>query len=200
MTESKTAPQRKLGRIALAALGALAAFVVVSRLLPGGTGPRADGRAVLERTWDTTAVLGLTLASPGRFRPITVPVPEEVRTSIKAIESWGRNAGKTEMRISRTQYLDGVPLSLEGSAQGAIDAMRANPAVAGLTHSHARTAVSGVPAVRTTSTFQVTGQPAHGEILTILRGRTIWQVQVLGPDTEAPALSRRLMESVRIQP
>jgi hypothetical protein len=197
MTES--APRGWARRIALPLLGALA-LIVIGRLLSGSLGPRADGRAVLERTWDSTAVLGLTLSSPGRFRPITVPVPTEVRTSIEGIESWGRNVGETEMRVSRTEYLAGVPLSLDGSAQGAIDAMRTNPAVADMRHSHARTEVSGIPAVHTTSTFQVTGRPAHGEILTVLRGRTIWQVQVLGPQDEAAAIARRLMESVRIQP
>jgi hypothetical protein len=199
MTDSAPAPQRRSRRIALSLLGALA-LIAGGRLLSGIVGPGADGGAVLERTWDSTAVLGLTMASPGRFRPITVPVPAEVRTSIESIESWGRNAGETEMRVSRTEYLAGVPLSLEGSAQGAVDAMRNNPAVAGMTHSHAPAQVSGIPAVHTTSTFQVTGRPAHGEILTVLRGRTIWQVQVLGPQDEAPGIARRLMESVRLQP
>lgn len=200
MSQSAPPPQRKLARIGLAVLGALVGFILITRLLPGGTGPRADGRAVLERTWDTTAVLGLTLSSPGRFRAVTVPVPEQIRTSVEGMESWGRNAGKTEMRVSRTQFRAGVQLSLEGSAQGAIDAMRASRAVTGLTHQHATTTVSGIPAVRTTSRFQVTGQPAHGEILTVLRGRTLWQVQVLGPETEAREIARRVMESVRMQP
>lgn len=195
---SKTAPQKKMVRIGLAVLGALTAFIVITRLLPGGTGPRADGRAVLERTWDSTDVLGLSFLSPGRFRAITVPVPEHVRTSIDDIQSWGRNAGQTEMRVSRMEYRPGVPLSLEGSAQGAIDAMRQNPAVQSMTHAHARTQVSGIPAVRTTSRFQVQGRPAHGEILTVLRGRTLWQVQVLGPEAEAPGIAQRLMGSVRI--
>ena len=60
--------------------------------------------------------------------------------------------------------------------------------------------VSGVPAVRTTARFQVTGRPAHGEILSLLRGRTLWQVQVLGPQAQAAEVARRVMESVRLQP
>jgi hypothetical protein len=198
MTES--VPVRKMARIGLAVLGALVGFIVITRLLSGGTGPRADARDVLARTWDTTAVLGLAVSSPGRFRPITVPVPEGIRTAVEKIDSWGRNAGQTEMRVSRTEFLAGVALSLDGSAQGAIDAMRQNPAVTGMTHAHARTAVSGVPAVRTTARFRVEGRPAHGEILSVLRGRTLWQVQVLGPQAEAPEIARRVMESVRIQP
>lgn len=198
MTES--APVRKMTRIGLAVLGALVGFILITRLLPGGAGSPPDGRAVLERTWDTTAVLGLTVASPGRFRPITVPVPEQIRTAVEKIDSWGRMAGETEMRVSRTEFRPGVPLSLEGSAQGAIDAMRGNPAVTALTHAHAATQVSGLPAVRTTARFQVTGRPAHGEILSLLRGRTLWQVQVLGPEAQAPEVARRVMESVRLQP
>ncbi len=196
MTQSQ--PARKMTRIGLAVLGALVGFILITRMLPGG--PRSDGRAVLERTWDTTAVLGLTLSSPGRFRPITVPVPEGIRTAVDKIDSWGRMAGETEMRVSRTQFLDGVPLSLDGSAQGAIEGMRQNPAVTALTHADTATQVSGLPAMRTTVRFQVPSGPAHGEILTLLRGRTLWQVQVLGPQAQAPEVARRVMESVRLQP
>lgn len=200
MTDSAPAPLRKIARISLAALGALVGFILLMRLLPGGAGPRADGRAVLARPWSSTEVLGLTVTSPGRFSPITIPVPPEMRTAVEKIESWGRNAGRTEMRVSRTEFRQGVPLNLEGSAQGAIDAMRANPAVTQMTHTHAMTQVSGIPAVRTTARFRVTDDPAHGEILSVLRGRTLWQVQVLGPEADAPEIARRLMESVRLQP
>lgn len=197
---SASSPQKKLLRIGLTLAGLVVGFLFITRLMPGGTGPGADGRTVLERQWDTTAVLGLTLLSPGRFRAITIPVPEEIRTSIEDIKSWGRNAGATEMRVSRMEFREGVPLSLEGSAQGAIDAIRNNRAVSGLTFSHARVQVSGLPAVRTTSQFQVEGRPAHGEILTVLRGRTLWQVQVLGPEDEARDIGQRVMESVQLQP
>lgn len=196
---SKTSPVNKMTRIAIAVVGALIGLIVITRLLPGGTGPRADGREVLAREWRDEEVLGLTISSPGRFRAVTIPVPEQMRTAIEKMESWGRNAGETEMRVSRTEFNPGVPLDLEGSAQGAIDAMRGNPAVTQMRHSHARTVVSGVPAVRTTSTFQVEGRPAHGEILSVLRGRTLWQVQVLGPEKDAPEIARRVMESVRLQ-
>lgn len=195
-----SAPLNKTVRMLIAVMGAVLGFVVITRLLPGGTGPRADTRDVLAREWRAEEVLGLTVSSPGRFRAITVPVPAEMRTAIEKMESWGRNAGQTEMRVSRTAFRDGVPLSVEGSAQGAIDGMRGNPAVTGMTYSHARTEVSGVPAVRTTSRFRVEGRPAHGEILTVLRGRTLWQVQVLGPEKDTPEIARRVMESVRLQP
>lgn len=198
MTE-QPAPLRKMSRIALAVLGAVVGFIVITRMLPGGTRPREDVDAVLARPWTSTEVLGLTLSSPGRFSPITVETPEQIRPALDDIASWGRNVGETEMRVSRMEYRQGVPLSLEGAAQGAVDAMRANPAVAAMTHSHARTAVSGLPAVRTTSTFKVNGRPAHGEILSVLRGRTLWQVQVLGPEAQAPEIARRVMESAQLK-
>lgn len=200
MTQPLPTPLRKMTRIGIAVLGALIGFIVITRLLPGGAGPAGSAAGALKGEWRDQQVLGLTVASPGRFRAITIPVPDEMRTAVSRMESWGRNAGQTEMRVSRTEFNPGVPLSVDGSAQGAIDAMRANPAVTQMTHEHARTAVSGVPAVRTTSRFHVEGRPAHGEILTVLRGRTLWQVQVLGPEKDAPEIARRLMESVRLQP
>lgn len=197
---SKTAPIDKIVRLSVIALGVLVGFVVITRLLPGGTGPRADAREVLQREWRTEEVLGLTLSSPGRFRAITIPVPDAVRASIQDIEHHGRNAGQTEMRVTRIEYRDGVQLGVERSAQGAIEEMRARDAVTGLTHQHATKAVSGLSAVHTTADFRVSDVPAHGEILTVVRGRTLWQVQVLGPSTDAPEIARRVMESVRVQP
>lgn len=197
---SKTAPINKIVRLSVIALGVLVGFVVITRMLPGGTGPRADSRDVLQREWRPEEVLGLTLSSPGRFSAITIPVPEQIRPAIQDIEHHGRNAGQTEMRVTRIEYREGMPLNLEGSAQGAIDAMRANPAVQAMEHRHARTQVSGLPAIRTTSTFRVEDRPAHGEIMTVLRGRTLWQVQVLGPSDATPEIARRVMESVRVQP
>jgi hypothetical protein len=190
----------KTVRIAVLALGALLGFVVITRMLPGGTGPRADTRDVLEREWAPVEVLGLTISSPGRFRAITIPVPDELRASIQDIEHHGRNAGQTEMRVTRIEYLDGVRLGVERSAQGAIEEMRARDAVTGLTHRHAPVQVSGLSGVRTTADFRVGDLPAHGEILTVVRGRTLWQVQVLGPSEDAEEIARRVMESVRVQP
>jgi hypothetical protein len=184
---------RKLGIITAVIILTVILFGVFSRLVPGARVPDAEA-------WKPTQVLGLTVSAPGDFKPIFVPVPQPMRTAVERIESSGRNAGRTELRVSRMEYRAGVPLSLEGSAQGAIDAMRQNPAVSEMTHTHAPAQVSGLPAVRTTSAFQVGGRPAHGEILTVLRGRTLWQVQVLGPRTQAPDIARRLIESVQVQP
>jgi hypothetical protein len=187
----------KLRNTALALLGALAILAALRILVPGG--PRGDARPALDRPWERREVLGLSLESPGRFRAITIPVPEELRTSIVRMESFGRNEGQTELRVSRIEYRPEVQLSLQGSADGAIQAMRANPAVANLAFSSHGAQVSGVPSVRTTSTFQVQGRPAHGEILTVLRGRTLWQVQVLGPaDDVTPRLGRRLLDSAQL--
>jgi hypothetical protein len=183
-------------RVGVVVMGTVVGLLIILRFLS----TRETAADVLARPWETTPVLGLTLSAPGELRSVPVPVPDAMQGAVDRMESWGRNAGRTEMRVSRTDFRAGVPLNLEGSAQGAIDAMRASPAVTGMTHSHARTAVSGVPAVRTTSRFHVEGRPAHGEILSVLRGRTLWQVQVLGPEKDAPEIARRVMESVRLQP
>ena len=49
--------------------------------------------------------------------------------------------------------------------------------------------------------FAVRTQPAVGEMLTVLRGHTLWQVQVLGPaGAETEAMAKRVMESAQLQP
>jgi hypothetical protein len=199
MTEPEKKPASTFTRVALTALAGLFILVVIVRLVPGG-GPRGDARSALASEWKSGEVLGLTVSSPGRLRNITVPVPENIRTSIERMESAGRNVGKTELRVTRIEYLPNVPLSLEGSARGAVDEMRVNPAVLGLKHTHARTQVSGVPAIHTTNEFRIADQPAHGEILTVVRGQTLWQLQVVGPSEGTPELARRMMESVRLAP
>lgn len=155
--------------------------------------------------WAPTTVAGLTLDAPGRLVQITTQVPAAVdpavRAAVQRIDSYGRNVGDAEMRVSRVIYEPGVPLSLQGSAQGAVDAVRANPAISGFTHTHVAAQASGVPAIRTSMRFAVRNRPGQGEMLTVLRGQTLWQVQVLGPAAaETESLARRVMDSIRLQP
>jgi hypothetical protein len=47
--------------------------------------------------------------------------------------------------------------------------------------------------------FTVRDKPAVGEMLTVLRGQTLWQVQVLGPaGPETEDAARRVMDSVTL--
>lgn len=194
-----TAVPAKIRTIALSLLGALAVIVALRLVVPGGVSP-GGARAALEREWEAREVLGLTLLSPVRLLPITLPVPAELRTQIERMESYGSNVAGTEMRVTRIEYLPRVPLSLQGSARGAVDALRGYQAVTQLQPSHAAAQVSGVPSIRSTLRMQVSGRPAHGEILTVLRGTTLWQVQVLGPADAAPGFAERVMASVRLSP
>ena len=155
--------------------------------------------------WAPTTVGGLTLASPGRLLQITTEVPAaldpSVRAAVQRIDSYGRNVGEAEIRVSRVTYEPTVALSLQGSAQGAVDAVRANPAVSRFTHAHASVQASGLPAIRTSMNFFVRDVRGQGEMLTVLRGQTLWQVQVLGPaGPETEAIATRVLDSVRLEP
>lgn len=155
--------------------------------------------------WAPRTVGGLTLSSPGRLATITTEVPAAmdpaVRAAVQRIDSYGRSVGRLEMRVSRVIYEPTAALSLRGSAQGAVDAVRANPAISRLDHAHAAVETSGQPAIRTSMRFAVQDRPAMGEMLTVLRGQTLWQVQVLGPaGAEADSIAQRVMESIRLEP
>ncbi|WP_420127590.1 hypothetical protein [Longimicrobium sp.] len=155
--------------------------------------------------WAPTTVSGLTLSSPGRLLRITTEVPAAldpaVRDAVQRIDSHGRSQGEAEIRVSRVTYTPGVALSLRNSAQGAVDAMRANPAVAGMTHTHAAAQTSGQPSLRTSLRMAVQDRPAMGEMLSVIRGQTLWQVQVLGPATaETDTLAQRVMRSITLEP
>jgi hypothetical protein len=155
--------------------------------------------------WAPTTVGGLTMSSPGRLLQITTEVPaamdSAVREAVQRIDSYGRNQGEAEIRVSRVMYTPGVPLSLQGSAQGAVDAVRANPAVAAFTHTHVGTQTSGQPAIRTSMRMAVQKRAATGEMLTVIRGQTLWQVQVLGPASpQTDSLAQRVLDSVALEP
>jgi hypothetical protein len=155
--------------------------------------------------WAPTTVSGLTLSSPGRLLRITTEVPAAldpaVRDAVERIDSHGRSQGDAEIRVSRVTYTPGVPLSLPGSAQGAVDAIRANPVVTGMTHTHAAARTSGLPALRTSVRMEVQKRPAMGEMLSVIRGQTLWQVQVLGPaSAETDTLAQRVMRSITLEP
>jgi hypothetical protein len=155
--------------------------------------------------WAPTTVGGLTMSSPGRLLQITTEVPAAmdpaVREAVQRIDSYGRTQGDAEIRVSRVIYTPTSALSLQGSAQGAVDAVRGNPAVANLTHTHVAAETSGQPAIRTSMRMVVQKRPAVGEMLTVLRGHTLWQVQVLGPASpQTDSLAQRVLDSVRLEP
>lgn len=189
MTRHLTGPARR----------AFALFVVLLAACDSSRGGARGGE------WASTTVGGITLQSPGRLAQITTEVPAAmdpaVRQSVQRIDSWGRTHDGAEMRISRVMYEPTAQLSLRGSAQGAVDAVRANPAVSRFTHAHASVQTSGVPAIRTSMNFVVRNAAAQGEMLTVLRGQTLWQVQVLGPaGPQTDSLATRVLESVQLQP
>jgi hypothetical protein len=165
-----------------------------------------DSRPASARNaWAPTTVAGITLATPGRLLQITTEVPAAtdpaVRALVQRIDSYGRTQKRTEIRVSRVMYRPQAVLSLQGSAQGAVDAVRVNPAIGGFSHTHAGVQTSGVPSIRTSMRFTVRDKPAVGEMLTVLRGQTLWQVQVLGPaGPETEDAARRVMESVTLAP
>lgn len=155
--------------------------------------------------WAPTTVGGVTLQSPGRLVQITTEVPAAmdpaVREAVQRIDSYGRSVGEVEMRVSRVIYQPTAALSLQGSAQGAVDAVRGNPAVSRFTHAHAGVQTSGVPAIRTSMNFFVRDTRAQGEMLTVLRGQTLWQVQVLGPaGPQTDSIATRVLDSVQLAP
>lgn len=155
--------------------------------------------------WAPTTVAGLTLSSPGRLLQITTEVPAAmdpaVRDAVQRIDSFGRSHGDAEIRVSRVTYTPGAPLSLRGSAQGAVDAVRGNPVVEGMTHTHAPAQTSGQPALRTSMRMAVQDRPAMGEMLSVIRGQVLWQVQVLGPaSAETDTLAARVMRSITLEP
>jgi hypothetical protein len=180
----------------------LALFIALPLLLAACDRSRGGARA---GEWAPTTVGGITMQSPGRLVAITTEVPAAmdpaVRDAVQRIDSYGRAVGDAELRVSRVTYQPTAQLSLRGSAQGAVDAVRGNPAVSRVTHAHASVQTSGVPAIRTSMNFFVRDTRAQGEMLTVLRGQTLWQVQVLGPaNPQTDSLATRVIESVQLQP
>jgi hypothetical protein len=180
-------------------LASSAALLVLLAACDTSRGGAAKGE------WAPTTVGGLTLNSPGRLVGITTEVPAAmdpaVRQAVKRIDSYGRTEGDVEMRVSRVIYEPTAALSLQGSAQGAVDAVRGNPVVTRFTHAHAGVQTSGVPAIRTSMNFFVRNTRAQGEMLTVLRGQTLWQVQVLGPaSAQTDSIATRVLDSVQLAP
>ncbi|HEX2079238.1 MAG TPA: hypothetical protein VHG08_16045 [Longimicrobium sp.] len=185
-------------RAILHRLAALAALPAVGGCTPGDAG--GSGRA-LPAGWERTEVLGLTLAAPGRFGLRTIELPKDVEATLEEMQSYSVRTDSLEVAVTRGTYLEGLPVELMGSARGAVEALRSHPGVSDMTYSHAQTEVSGVPAVRTAWQNRFGGHHLQGEILTILLGRVLWQVEVTGGagETTSEAAST-VLESVRIAP
>jgi hypothetical protein len=186
---------KSISRSLAAVLAIACALAACDRSRPAGAG----------NAWAPTTVAGLTLSTPGRLLQITTEVPAAmdpaVRAAVQRIDSFGRSVGKAEVRVSRVIYQPGVPLSLQGSARGAVEAIHSNPAITGFSHTDSAVETSGQPALRTSMRMAVKDKPAVGEMLTVIRGQTLWQVHVLGPaGPETQTLAQRVMDSVRLEP
>jgi len=186
---------RSIPRISAALLALACTLAACDRSRPPGT----------INQWAPTTVGGITLDAPGRLLQITTEVPAAmdpaVREAVQRIDSYGRTQGEAEIRVSRVIYQPTAALSLQGSAQGAVDAVRGNPAVTRFSHAHAGVQTSGLPSIRTSMHFYVRDAAAQGEMLTVLRGQTLWQVQVLGPaGPQTDSLATRVLDSVQVAP
>jgi hypothetical protein len=171
-------------------------FLVIAACTPGDTD---RSRAALPEGWRRTEIVGLTLAVPGPLGLRTVELPAEAEAALEEMQSYSVRGDSLEVAVTRGTYREGVPVDVMGSARGAVDGLRGHPGVSDMTYSHARTEVSGIPAVRTAWQNRYGGYHLQGEILTILAGRVLWQVEVTGtagPSTAETAAS--VLESVRI--
>lgn len=177
-------------------LAVLAGFLAATGCAPGDAGSEA-----LPQGWERTEIVGLALAAPGRFALRTIELPDDVEATLEEMQSYSVRSDSLEVAVTRGTYLEGLPVELMGSARGAVEALGSHPDVSEMTYSHAQTEVSGVPAVRTAWRNRFGGHPLEGEILTILLGRVLWQVEVTG--AAGPSTSRAastVLESVRIAP
>jgi hypothetical protein len=160
-----------------------------------------DAGTPLPEGWQRTEIVGLTLAVPGRPGLRTIELPAEVEALLEEMQSYSVRSDSLEVAVTRGTYREGVPVDVMGSARGAVDGLRGHSGVSDVTWSHARTEVSGVPAVRTGWQNRYGGTHLQGEILTIVQGRVLWQVEVTGaagpPTSEAAST---VLESVRIAP
>jgi hypothetical protein len=165
-----------------------------------GRGARADAPPPPPAGWVRDTVLGLSLALPGPVQLRTVELPEALEERLEEMQSYRAAGDSLRVTITRAVYRPGQAMDLRSSAEGSIAAMQAMPGVAGLQYQHTQAQVSGVPAVRTAWSALAGGEYLmRGEFVSILRERTLWQVQTSGPagvrtETEAGAV----LASVRV--
>lgn len=187
---------------ALVLAGVLVALIVLTlagrKLLKAHSAP-LSGDEPLE--WREHQVGGVVLEAPGDFQGMNVDFGSADELIEKA-DAHKFASRPLEIQVIRILYKEGIELSLEGSVQGSIDGFAHQPGLQNLKHKKAACTVSGKPAMR----VSITANRGRGVIclegLTILDGRTLYQIQALYEmgDRHAAEYSQRIFGSIKVAP
>jgi hypothetical protein len=120
-------------------------------------------KAVIERSWLQQSLAGsqYVFSAPWPLERQLLTLPLEVQKLVTTMETYGHEADGLNIMAMRAVYQDGVALSLEGAADGAIANVRSMPGVASVEGSKAPSSVAGQPAYEVTATVR----REHGEPL-----------------------------------
>jgi hypothetical protein len=103
--------------------------------------------------------------------------------------------------VARFTYSDGVLVSLDGAASGAMQEMRTAAGVTDFAFTIDTLLRAGLDARRCHATFRINGIPARNESIVLRRGQTLWQVQAMAPDAPGSLQTlERVVNSVALRP
>jgi hypothetical protein len=179
--------------VAIAVVCAVACFLGVRKHSSRAPLPAAMGE------WSARRIAGVDLEAPGGFRgkSLNFGAAQELLESseMQIFETPG-----FEIAVVCAVYKDGVELSFDGAAQGAVAGVAQLPGIRNLQQTTTELTVSGKPARRVALTADRGRKSIRAEMMFIADGRRFFQVQATF-DAATPhgaANAERLLKSVRL--
>lgn len=174
---------------------ALAGYVGVQRYFHPAPVPVVLGE------WRARQLAGLALEAPGEFqgKPLHFGEAQEL---IASSEMQVFTTPGFEIAVLRTVYKDGVELSFDSAAEGAVAGIAQLPGIRNLQQTTAELTVSGKPARRVSVAAERWRKALRAELLFIADGQRYFQVQATfdAANPHGAADAGRLLQSVRLAP
>ncbi|MDB4430010.1 hypothetical protein N9283_04310 [Akkermansiaceae bacterium] len=124
-------------------------------------------------------VAGLRVKLPARPQPKTIQLPAQAKDLLESMVTHEVKEGSTRISVAHVVYK--IPeANLDGSADGAIAQVKAQPGVTMFTSSKDRVVVSGLQGRSINMTFKNSGHAINQYGLVFVRGNELWQLQVIG--------------------
>jgi hypothetical protein len=164
---------------------------------------------IKSKSWATRDVTDLTVDLPFALGPgpdVKTTLPPEVYAKMEYFEAFDTGTGTNpRVAITRMKAKPGVPVSLDGATNGAMNgAIGAfNKAPGGGTNVQFTTTpltIDGLQARKATYTGQAEGTSAHVDGVFIQNGQKVWQVQIITTGDSSAADITRIVDSIHIKP
>lgn len=139
--------------------------------------------------------IGISIEMPGELKPLTVQLPDQVKSQILQYKSYQYDADDMVMAITYVAYIDSVVANSEGAIKGAIENIRT---AKGVTNLQYYTTPQGLSKTSVRGSVERLGATLDINGFAIARGSTMWIVMCFNKrdNKDAVVAANRILASI----